>query len=352
MAANGTRPSDATAPPRPARSHPRRHRAGRQRASPPGVAVRHPGRRSWSWCRRSPPPRPRGDPPGHRRAGAAGEPAHPRRPPPHADRGGHELHRLRPARHRARGDARHRRHRVAAASSAPRLRLLVLSAPPRLLTFVIVFAGRDVEHRGRDRLRAAACRSPAPIFLAVGRHPLAGLAAAFAGVSGGYSANLLLGTVDPLLAGLSEEAARIVDPGYRVNPAANYYFMAVSTFVITAAGTWRDRARGRAAARRLHGRRAARARSQPADRRRSAAGCAGRCSAAVAFTSGPAGRHRARRRLPARPEDRRPAALAVHVRDRHPDLPVRRAHRHRLRRSAPAPLQERQRRDRGHGQGR
>ncbi len=47
----------------------------------------------------------------------------------------------------------------------------------------------------------------AVIFLAAGRHPLAGLAAAFAGVSGGYSANLLLGTIDPLLAGLSEEAA-------------------------------------------------------------------------------------------------------------------------------------------------
>jgi len=57
-------------------------------------------------------------------------------------------------------------------------------------------------------------------------------------VSGGYSANLLLGTVDPLLAGLSQEAARIIDPNYLVNPACNYYFMAVSTFVLTAAGTW------------------------------------------------------------------------------------------------------------------
>ena len=57
-------------------------------------------------------------------------------------------------------------------------------------------------------------------------------------MSGGYSANLLLGTVDPLLAGLSEEAARIIDDGYRVNPAANYYFMVVSTFFIAGAGTW------------------------------------------------------------------------------------------------------------------
>ena len=49
------------------------------------------------------------------------------------------------------------------------------------------------------------------IFLSVGRHPIAGLAAAFAGVSGGFSANLLLGTIDPLLAGISQEAARIID---------------------------------------------------------------------------------------------------------------------------------------------
>jgi aminobenzoyl-glutamate transport protein len=76
------------------------------------------------------------------------------------------------------------------------------------------------------------------IFLAVGRHPIAGLAAAFAGVSGGYSANLLLGTIDPLLAGLSEEAARIIQPDYKVNPACNYYFMTVSTFLITALGTF------------------------------------------------------------------------------------------------------------------
>jgi aminobenzoyl-glutamate transport protein len=78
----------------------------------------------------------------------------------------------------------------------------------------------------------------AVIFLSVGRHPVAGLAAAFAGVSGGYSANLLIGTIDPLLAGLSQEAARIIDPAYEVNPACNYYFMFASTFLITAAGTW------------------------------------------------------------------------------------------------------------------
>ena len=76
------------------------------------------------------------------------------------------------------------------------------------------------------------------IFLAAGRHPIAGLAAAFAGVSGGYSANLIIGTIDPLLAGLSEEAARIIDPTYTVSSVANYYFMFISTFVVAAVGTW------------------------------------------------------------------------------------------------------------------
>jgi aminobenzoyl-glutamate transport protein len=76
------------------------------------------------------------------------------------------------------------------------------------------------------------------IFASVGRHPIAGLAAAFAGVSGGFSANLLLGTIDPLLAGISQEAARIIDPTYTVSPACNYYFMVASTFLIAGVGTW------------------------------------------------------------------------------------------------------------------
>lgn len=117
------------------------------------------------------------------------------------------------------------------------LRLLVASAPRRLLTFIIVFAG-ILSNTASEVGYVLLVPVSASIFLAAGRHPVAGLAAAFAGVSGGYSANLLLGTIDPLLAGLSEQAARIVDDGYRVNPAANYYFMAASTFVIAVAGTW------------------------------------------------------------------------------------------------------------------
>jgi aminobenzoyl-glutamate transport protein len=117
------------------------------------------------------------------------------------------------------------------------IRMLVLNSPRHLLTFVVVFSG-ILSNVASDVGYVLLIPLAGVIFLAVGRHPVAGMAAAFAGVSGGFSANLVLGTVDPLLAGLSQEAAVILDPEYRVNPTANYYFMVVSTFIIAFAGTF------------------------------------------------------------------------------------------------------------------
>ena len=117
------------------------------------------------------------------------------------------------------------------------IRMLVLNSPKRLLTFVIVFAG-ILSNVASDVGYVLLIPLAGVIFLAVGRHPIAGMAAAFAGVSGGFSANLVLGTVDPLLAGLSQEAARILDTSYEVNPTANYFFMVASTFVIAFTGTF------------------------------------------------------------------------------------------------------------------
>jgi aminobenzoyl-glutamate transport protein len=117
------------------------------------------------------------------------------------------------------------------------LRLLVHAAPRHLLTFVLVLGG-VMSNAASDVGYVLLVPLGAIIFMSVGRHPIAGLAAAFAGVSGGFSANLLLGTIDPLLAGISQEAARIIDPTYKVTPACNYYFMVVSTFLIAFAGTW------------------------------------------------------------------------------------------------------------------
>lgn len=117
------------------------------------------------------------------------------------------------------------------------IRAIVLKAPPSLVTVAVVFAG-VVSNTAAEMGYVVLIPLAAVIFHALGRHPLAGLAAAFAGVSGGYSANLLIGTVDPLLAGITEEAARLIDPEYVVHPAVNWYFMVGSTFVVTAAGTW------------------------------------------------------------------------------------------------------------------
>ncbi|HJN06038.1 MAG TPA: AbgT family transporter [Bacteroidales bacterium] len=117
------------------------------------------------------------------------------------------------------------------------IRLLVLNAHRHLLTFIIVLAG-ILSNVASDVGYVLLIPLAGVIFVAVGRNPIAGMAAAFAGVSGGFSANLVLGTVDPLLAGLSTEAAQILDPGYEVNPTANYYFMVASTFVIAFAGTF------------------------------------------------------------------------------------------------------------------
>jgi len=78
----------------------------------------------------------------------------------------------------------------------------------------------------------------AVMFYAAGRHPLAGIAAAFAGVSGGFSANLVPSAIDPLLAGITQEAGQLLDADLYINPLANWGFMAASSLLIVAVGWW------------------------------------------------------------------------------------------------------------------
>lgn len=115
------------------------------------------------------------------------------------------------------------------------MRLIVLKAPIRFTTPAVVFAG-VMSNTAGELGYVVLIPLSAVIFHSIGRNPLAGLAASFAGVSGGYSANLLLGTVDPLLSGITQEAARIIDPTYIVGAEANWYFMAFSTFLVTLLG--------------------------------------------------------------------------------------------------------------------
>ncbi len=117
------------------------------------------------------------------------------------------------------------------------VRSLVMKASKNTVTLIVVFAG-VISNTASELGYVVLIPLAAMIFHSLGRHPIAGLAAAFAGVSGGYSANLLLGTFDPLLAGITQTAARIIDPTYVVGPEVNWYFMVLSTFMIAGVGSW------------------------------------------------------------------------------------------------------------------
>ncbi|WP_369985445.1 AbgT family transporter [Thalassolituus sp.] len=114
---------------------------------------------------------------------------------------------------------------------------LVQHAKGHGLTFTVVFAG-VMSSLAADAGYVVLIPLAAIIFQQAGRHPLAGIAAAFAGVSGGYSANLLLGPFDAVLSGISTAAAQLIDPSMSVSVAANYWFMLVSVFVVSSLATW------------------------------------------------------------------------------------------------------------------
>jgi aminobenzoyl-glutamate transport protein len=117
------------------------------------------------------------------------------------------------------------------------MRSLVMGASKRMVTVMIVFAG-VVSNTASELGYVVLIPMAAMIFHSLGRHPLAGLAAAFAGVSAGYSANLFIGTVDPLLSGITQEAAQLLDPEYLVGAEVNWFFMIASTFLIAIMGTF------------------------------------------------------------------------------------------------------------------
>ena len=116
------------------------------------------------------------------------------------------------------------------------LKRTVEITPRKIITPVVIFMG-VISNVASDAGYVVLVPIGALMFSAYGRHPMAGLAAAFAGVSGGFSANLIIGTLDPMLAGISTEAVRIIDPEYTVQPTANWFFMIASTFLITILGT-------------------------------------------------------------------------------------------------------------------
>jgi aminobenzoyl-glutamate transport protein len=112
----------------------------------------------------------------------------------------------------------------------------LLSFTPRvLLTPMLIFAA-IVSHTAADAGYVLVIPLGGVIFYAAGRHPIAGIAAAFAGVSGGFSANPVPSSLDPLLAGLTQAGVDILDTSHKVNPLSNWYFTGASTVLIILLG--------------------------------------------------------------------------------------------------------------------
>lgn len=104
-----------------------------------------------------------------------------------------------------------------------------------LLTPMVILVG-IVSHSAADAGYVLVIPLGGVIFYSAGRHPLAGIAAAFAGVSGGFSANFVPSALDPLLQGLTQAGAQILDPNIVLNPLNNYFFTSASSVLIIGLG--------------------------------------------------------------------------------------------------------------------
>lgn len=112
----------------------------------------------------------------------------------------------------------------------------MLKVTPRMLLTPMLILVAIVSHTATDAGYVLVIPLGGVIFHAAGRHPLAGIAAGFAGVSGGFSANFIPSGIDPLLQGFTQEAARIIDPAMELNPLNNWFFTSASTLLIVLIG--------------------------------------------------------------------------------------------------------------------
>lgn len=115
------------------------------------------------------------------------------------------------------------------------IKKLLSFTPRRLLTPMLILVA-IVSHTAADAGYVLVIPLGGVLFYAAGRHPLAGIAAAFAGVSGGFSANFIPSGIDPLLQGITQAAAGVIDPTVQVNPLCNWFFTGFSSVLIVGVG--------------------------------------------------------------------------------------------------------------------
>ena len=112
------------------------------------------------------------------------------------------------------------------------IRKLVNVAPPGMLTYILVFVG-IISSIAADAGYLVLIPLAAVAYQSVGRHPLAGLAVAFAAVGGAFGVNVLIKPVDGVLTEITNDAIHLVNPTLAIDLAANLYFSIVSVIVLT-----------------------------------------------------------------------------------------------------------------------
>ena len=112
------------------------------------------------------------------------------------------------------------------------IRISLRNAPRAIMTPIVAVIGM-VSHHASDAAYVVFIPLAAILYASVGRHPLVGLAAAFAGVSGGFAGNITPGQMDVLLFGFTQEAARIIEPGWTMNPLGNWWFILAIVAIFT-----------------------------------------------------------------------------------------------------------------------
>ena len=109
------------------------------------------------------------------------------------------------------------------------MRAAVRGAPTSWLTPIVIFVS-VMANQAADAAFVVMIPLAGALYAAAGRHPIVGIAASFAGVAGGFSANLLPGQLDALLLGITEPAAQLLAPDWKMNIAGNWFFIAGMTF--------------------------------------------------------------------------------------------------------------------------
>lgn len=101
----------------------------------------------------------------------------------------------------------------------------VAKAPRRWLT-PSIFLIALFSHHAADAAYVVLIPLSAIIYAEAGRHPLLGIAVAYAGISGAFAGNVVPGQFDVLLLGITQAAAQMLVPDAALNPLGNWWFTA------------------------------------------------------------------------------------------------------------------------------